>query len=123
MESENTNELYIEKRYFYFTVFLILLFIVASLITCFFIFDSKLERVVASKNNSEELPVVNITEDKKIYEVKEYNGKIGVFENEALIYTLDVYVFTLPKNDRQLLSNGIKAENKEELYRILEEYY
>ena len=38
-------------------------------------------------------------------------------------FSLDVYVFTLPKNDRQLLSNGIKAENKEELYRILEEYY
>ena len=61
MESENTNELYVEKRYFYFTVFLILLFVTASLITCFFVFDSKLERVVASKNNSDALPVVNIT--------------------------------------------------------------
>ena len=123
MESENTNELYVEKRYFYFTVFLILLFVTASLITCFFVFDSKLERVVASKNNSDALPVVNITEEKKLYEVKEYNGRIGIFEDESLIYTLDVYVFTLPENDRQLLSDGIKAESKEELYRILEEYY
>lgn len=123
MESENTNELYVEKRYFYFTVFLILLFVTASLITCFFVFDSKLERVVASKNNSDALPVVNITEEKKLYEVKEYNGRIGIFEDESLIYTLDVYVFTLPENDRQLLSDGIKAESQEELYRILEEYY
>ena len=123
MESENINELYVEKRYFYFTVFLILLFVTASLITCFFVFDSKLERVVASKNNSDALPVVNITEEKKLYEVKEYNGRIGIFEDESLIYTLDVYVFTLPENDRQLLSDGIKAESQEELYRILEEYY
>ncbi len=123
MESENTNELYIEKKYFYFTVFLILLLFAASLMTCFFVFDSKLEKIASPKNDTGALPVINISEDNDDYEVKEYNGRIGVFEDGSLLYTLDVYVFTLPKSDQKLLSDGIKAESKEELNRILEEYY
>lgn len=123
MESENTNELYIEKKYFYFTVFLILLLFAASLMTCFFVFDSKLEKIASPKNDTGVLPVINISEDNDNYEVKEYNGRIGVFEDGSLLYTLDVYVFTLPKSDQKLLSDGIKAESKEELNRILEEYY
>ena len=91
--------------------------------TCFFVFDAKLENVTAPKNETGVLPVINVTEDEKNYEVKEYNGRIGVFEDNSLLYTLDVYVFTLPKSDQKLLSDGIKADSKEELNEILEEYY
>ena len=61
--------------------------------------------------------------DKTIYMVKEYNGKIGVFKENALIYTMDVHIFTLPEYDKNLLACGIKAEGIDELYRILGEYY
>ena len=55
--------------------------------------------------------------------LKEYNGKIGVYENESLIYTLDIYVFTLPEVDKQLLKDGIIVSTKEKLYELIEEYY
>ena len=61
--------------------------------------------------------------EKTTYTLREYNGKIGIFENEALIYTLDTYVFTLPENDKKLLKDGIEVSTKEELYELLEEYY
>ena len=55
--------------------------------------------------------------------LKEYNGKIGVYENEALVYTIDTYVFTLPETDKQLLRDGIVTANKIELYELMEAYY
>ncbi|MBQ9704037.1 MAG: hypothetical protein IJV68_05785 [Clostridia bacterium] len=63
------------------------------------------------------------TTEKVSYIVKEYNGKISVYKNNALVYTMDVYTFTLPEYDRNLLACGIPADSIEELYRILEEYY
>lgn len=65
----------------------------------------------------------NVENEKTTYILKEYNGKIGIFENDALIYTLDTYVFTLPENDKKLLKDGITVSTKEELYELLEEYY
>jgi hypothetical protein len=64
-----------------------------------------------------------IQNEKITYIVKEYNGKIGVFKENALIYTMDVHIFTLPEYDKNLLACGIKAEGIDELYRILGEYY
>ena len=55
--------------------------------------------------------------------LKEYNGKIGVYENNALVYTLDTYIFTLPEIDKQLLREGIITVDKTELYELIEEYY
>ena len=76
--------------------------------------------------NEEYQPVFeenNVENEKTTYILKEYNGKIGIFENDALIYTLDTYVFTLPENDKKLLKDGITVSTKEELYELLEEYY
>lgn len=76
--------------------------------------------------NEEYQPVFeenNVENEKTNYILKEYNGKIGIFENDALIYTLDTYVFTLPENDKKLLKDGITVSTKEELYELLEEYY
>ena len=58
-----------------------------------------------------------------VFELKEYNEKIGVFKNNALVYTIDTYVFTLPEADKQLLKNGIKVNSIEELENLIEEYY
>ncbi len=75
---------------------------------------------------NDDLPVFEETIDfdsKTSYILKEYNGKIGIFENEALIYTLDTYIFTLPEKDKKLLKDGIEVSTKEELYELIEEYY
>ncbi len=59
------------------------------------------------------------------YTVKEYNGKISVFENGSSepLYSLDSpFVRDLPDYDRELLTKGIKAGSDEELLRILEDY-
>ena len=58
------------------------------------------------------------------YTVKEYDGKIAIFsdDDETPKKTLNIYIDELPKKDRQLLKNGITAENDEQLNRILEDY-
>jgi len=62
------------------------------------------------------------TEEQKVYTVKSYEGRIGVFENGELSYLLDVYVNTLPKTDRRLLEEGVVAYSEEELRDIIEDY-
>lgn len=58
------------------------------------------------------------------YVLKEYDGKIAVFENDADIpfRITDVYVKNLPQEDRLLLCEGIHAENDSELALLLEDY-
>lgn len=58
------------------------------------------------------------------YTVTEYQGKIAVFKNTDKI-PLDVYntyVAYLPEHDRQLLKDGIRANNTAELQDIIEDY-
>ena len=86
------------------------------------------ETSATNKTEEQDIPVFEEQEDtpdieKIIYVLKEYNGKIGVYENDALIYTLDSYVFTLPEIDKQILKKGIVATNISELYELIEEYY
>lgn len=71
------------------------------------------------------LPAFEETEPKPndTFTLKEYNGKIGVYQNDSLVYTLDVYIFTLPEKDKKLLNDGITFSNIEELYMAIEEYY
>ncbi len=58
------------------------------------------------------------------YTIKDYNGKIAVFENNDTfpksIY--DSYTSVLPESDRKLLEDGIMVTNKSELQRIIEDY-
>ena len=78
------------------------------------------------KNTPEnDLPAFEETEPKPsdTYTLKDYNGKIGIYQNDSLVYTLDVYVFTLPEKDKKLLNEGITFSNIEELYSAIEEYY
>ena len=55
--------------------------------------------------------------------VREHEGVIGVFDADGVLqYTVEVYVKTLPKKDRELLKNGIYAKDKSELLEILGDY-
>ncbi len=129
MEQKIEENVYIEKKIFMFSVFLLAVLIISSILLSYFLLSDKILEINNKNITAEpDLPVYENTDDtiieeNKIYMLKEYNGKIGVYENEALIYTLDTYVFTLPDVDKQLLRDGIITTSKTELYEIIEEYY
>lgn len=58
------------------------------------------------------------------YVLKEYNGKIAVFEtnSENPLEVFSIFIDTLPQIDRELLKDGIPAGNKAELLRLIEDY-
>lgn len=57
------------------------------------------------------------------YLIKERMGMIGVYNSSGeLIYTVEVYVKTLPAKDREMLKVGIFAYSYGELVEILGDY-
>lgn len=58
------------------------------------------------------------------YTLREYQKKVAVFKgsSDTPIYISEVYISELPENDRELLKNGIAAQNKKELDRLVEDY-
>ena len=50
--------------------------------------------------------------DADTFLVREHGGKIGVFADgdEIPVYTVDVFVFTLPENIQKLLRTGIECD-------------
>lgn len=129
MEQKNEENVYIEKKIFIFSVFVLTVLIVTSILLSYLLLSDKILDLTANKEiNNTDLPAFESVDEEQIentinYMLKEYNGKIGVYENESLIYTLDTYVFTLPEVDKQLLQEGIKTTSKTELYQLIEEYY
>lgn len=131
MEQENEKNVFIEKKIFIFSIFVLATLIISTIMLSYFLLNDKILKI-NEKNitNEPDLPVYENTDDNDVeideqvtYMLKEYNGKIGVYENAALIYTLDTYVFTLPDIDKQLLREGIITASKTELYELIEEYY
>ncbi|MBO5092213.1 MAG: hypothetical protein J6C61_07010 [Clostridia bacterium] len=122
MEQETNQSQY--KHFNRLLVIFCIVLLLSSLVF-FLLLNFKINRL-DREFNEEYQPVFeenNVENEKTTYILKEYNGKIGIFENDALIYTLDTYVFTLPENDKKLLKDGITVSTKEELYELLEEYY
>ena len=58
------------------------------------------------------------------YIVKNFNGRIAVFEDESTtpFKITEINIKNLPKEDQILLENGIRADSKEQLNSILEDY-
>ncbi len=58
------------------------------------------------------------------YTVKDYNGKIAVFENDNTYpkNVYDSYTSVLPENDQKRLREGIIVSNTADLQRIIEDY-
>ena len=80
----------------------------------------KCRKLENEKTLSEVLKVVEADES---FYIKEYGEIIGVFDsNGELLYTVEVYIKTLPAPDRALLKKGIAAAGSEELYKILGDY-
>lgn len=129
MEQKNEENVYIEKKIFIFSVFLLATLIITAVMISYLLLNNKIIESSSTIIEFEpDVPAFEIKDEatakKEIYYVlKEYNGKIGVYENESLIYTLDIYVFTLPEVDKQLLKDGIIVSTKEKLYELIEDYY
>ncbi len=120
MEQENNNY----KKDLLRLIIVFSAVLIISLTFFYLLVNKKLDELQNRNNKNDDLPAFEETaQNSTKYLLKEYNGKIGIFENEALIYTLDTYIFTLPEKDQKLLSEGISVSSKEELYEILEEYY
>lgn len=111
-----------QSKQYYHLLFIFSVILISTFIIFYFFVSRKIDKSFVNNDVPafEETPYQAV--DTK-YILKEYNGKIGIFENEALIYTLDTYVFTLPEYDKKLLNDGIEISTKEELYELLEEYY
>ena len=128
MEQKNEENVYIEKRIFVFSSFLLSVLVISSIFLIYLLLSNKISRINTFDSSTEpDIPAYENVDDNKTQEItymlKEYNGKIGVYENEALVYTIDTYVFTLPETDKQLLRDGIVTADKIELYEIMEAYY
>lgn len=66
----------------------------------------------------------NNTDDEGLpYTVREYNGIIGIFDDEEeFVRSIDKKVASLSAPDRQSLLLGIRAESESELEKILESF-
>lgn len=57
------------------------------------------------------------------YCIKDHDGMIGIYDASGeLMYTVEVYVKTLPARDRELLKDGIYANSYGEVLEILGDY-
>lgn len=66
---------------------------------------------------------IGTSEAEQWWTVREYEDIIGVFDSDGrLVYTLDVYVKTLPETDRKLLREGIHVSGERELRNLIEDY-
>lgn len=82
-----------------------------------------LERQATPDNTILSSEAVSEVKRDEIYYIKEHGEVIGVFDGEGeLLFTVEVYVKTLPAADRALLKKGIAARDREELYEILGDY-
>lgn len=64
------------------------------------------------------------SQSEEFYILKEYNGKIAIFSSSSDTPTeiTNASVSKLPKEDQQSLKAGIKAKDKDELNRLLEDF-
>lgn len=65
-----------------------------------------------------------LSKSEEFYILKEYNGKIAVYSSnlDKPIEITNASTAKLPKSDQEALKDGIKAESKKELNRLLEDF-
>ena len=65
-----------------------------------------------------------LSKSEEFYILKEYNGKIAVYSSNSdkPIEITHASTAKLPKSDQEALKDGIKAESKKELNRLLEDF-
>lgn len=68
-----------------------------------------------------ELPEEPAPEQPPMYELRSVDGELCIFRGKTLIRSTGVYTLALPKEDRELLENGIAAASEEALASLLED--
>ena len=96
MEQKIEENVTVEKKIFIFSLFLLTILIISSILLSYLLLSNKIMEMNKIDQITEpDIPAYeNIENDYEeelpiVYTLKEYNGKIGVYENKALIYTLD----------------------------------
>ena len=114
-----------------YAILMLLILLITVLFFSFTLKELTMNYAVPSKHYIyvESSPTPSITPDSPSKEeaegwiVKEYEGKIGIFQADGtLIYTIDTYVKTLPEADRRLLGEGLTVQTRSELNAIIEDY-
>lgn len=128
MEQENKNT----KTKSNFLGIFILISLSSAIIFLLFYFGSKISYTLENIDFTNDIPTFEEKDEEKpiieqpstdIYCLKEYNGKIAIYKNEALVYTIDKFIFTLPDGDKKILKEGIYTTDLKEFYKIIEQYY
>ena len=126
--NENANNS-LRKKISPFTVFIISLILVIVVSASIAIVTNNVKAsstIGLNKNISTQVADANIdnSSNNTTYYVKEYEGRIAVFKdiNNKPITITDTYVFTFPKEDKELLCKGVKVEGEKKLKRFLEDY-
>lgn len=124
MERKNENSQLVDKKQFILSLVIIATAVTLLFLTVFFLLNNRISSL-HTMIDSNEKPVFNenVTVQTDLYLIKEFDEKIGVFKNGDFQYYIDVYVFTLPENDKKLLNQGIEASSEQELNDILSSYY
>lgn len=123
MEQENNL---ISKKQFVLSMLLITVISFILFLSIYLMLNQKINKL--SKEQTETVVTVfKETEEPTIkaneFIIKEFDGKIGVFKNGDFQYSIDVYTFTLPEEDKNLLSQGIEVSSEQEVNDILSCYY
>ena len=56
------------------------------------------------------------------YCLRNYNGWIGVYQGDDLLYCSEILVDTLPASDQTMLETGIQTESWDKLLLLLEDF-
>ncbi len=99
---------------------MILIFGVFALV--FVTFSAMMDAAFLKAQSADILTSSQTSPKEKTYTVKSENGRIVVYEGNELIRKTSTAVNTLPKKDQKTLLYGIKAETKEEMESILQQY-
>lgn len=126
MEQEYENSQFINKKHFVLSMILLVALMITLFLSVFIALNGKIansNQVIKEVTVPVYKDVETVTPDYVSYTVKAFDGKVGVYKNDDFQYTLDIYVFTLPKEDQKLLNQGILATSEQELNDILSAYY
>lgn len=97
---------------------------VSAVVVSFAVLTAAIFMPPASGRNINAATASKASDTQTGYWLKEYQGKIGVFENnkKAPQQVLNVYIESLPEEDKELLRSGIKVKTHEELLELIENY-
>jgi len=85
---------------------------------------SGIRRIPEEEAARRERPTASVGAPVPLYILREFEGKIGLFEEgeQAPFQILKVYVFTLPERDQIALQGGIRIYSEEELWARIEDF-